>query len=219
MKGVSDAHDVVLILDFGSQYTHLIARRLRECSVYCELLPHDVSAEDVARRQPKGIVLSGGPFSVYEEDAPHVDPKLLELDVPVLGICYGLQEMVRALGGRVEGGATREFGHATLRVNEQVRMLDDIDDGATVWMSHGDKVVELPSGFVCAASTDGAEYSMVVDENKKLYGVQFHPEVTHTPRGTQMGKDMFQYLTKCRSELPTNAVLTSKFRFFDEAQL
>ncbi|MCO5044347.1 MAG: glutamine-hydrolyzing GMP synthase [Kiritimatiellae bacterium] len=185
-------HDWIAILDFGSQYTQLIARRVRELNVYCEVLPSDTRAEELVARGAAGVILSGGPASVYEDGAPAYDPALFSLKVPVLGVCYGMQLMARELGGRVESGATREFGHAEVRARGHTQLLEGIQDRANaeghgllqVWMSHGDKVTALPDGFSLMASTASCPIAGMADEARRLYGVQFHPEVTHTSQGT-----------------------------------
>ncbi|HMP75203.1 MAG TPA: glutamine-hydrolyzing GMP synthase [Kiritimatiellia bacterium] len=184
-------HDWIAILDFGSQYTQLIARRIRELHVYCEILPCDTAAAELAARKAAGVILSGGPASVYEDGAPSCDPAIFELGVPVLGVCYGMQLMARQLGGRVEPGSTREFGHAEVRARGHTKLLAGIQDRANVeghgllhvWMSHGDKVAALPEGFKLMASTDACPIAGMADEARRFYGVQFHPEVTHTHQG------------------------------------
>ena len=184
-------HDKILILDFGSQVTQLIARRIREANVYCEIHPADVEESFVRDFRPKGIVLSGSHMSAYEESTDRAPAAVFELGVPVLGICYGMQTMAQQLGGRVEGGHTREFGHAEVRARGHTRLLDGIEDHRNaeghgllnVWMSHGDKVVEIPAGFKLMASTESCPIAGMADEDRRFYGVQFHPEVTHTAQG------------------------------------
>ena len=184
-------HDKILILDFGSQVTQLIARRIREANVYCEIHSADVEESFVRDFRPKGIVLSGSHMSAYEESTDRAPAAVFELGVPVLGICYGMQTMAQQLGGRVEGGHTREFGHAEVRARGHTRLLDGIEDHRNaeghgllnVWMSHGDKVVEIPAGFKLMASTESCPIAGMADEDRRFYGVQFHPEVTHTAQG------------------------------------
>ena len=184
-------HDKVLILDFGAQYTRLIARRVRESGVYCEIHPHDVSDQFVRDFAPRGIILSGGPASVYAGGTPRAPQASFELGVPVLGICYGMQTMAAQLGGEVEGGTVREFGYAEVRARGHSRLLDGVQDRVNgeghglldVWMSHGDKVTALPPGFKVIASNGATPIAGMADESRKLYGVQFHPEVTHTLQG------------------------------------
>jgi GMP synthase (glutamine-hydrolysing) len=184
-------HDKILILDFGSQVTQLIARRVREASVYCEIHPADVGEAFIREFKPKGVILSGSHMSAYEEATDKAPPLVFDLGVPVLGICYGMQTMAQQLGGRVEGGHTREFGYAEVRARGHTRLLAGIEDARSpegygllnVWMSHGDKVVELPPGFKLMASTDSCPIAGMADEARKFYAVQFHPEVTHTTQG------------------------------------
>ncbi len=189
------SHQKILILDFGSQVTQLIARRVREAHVFCEVHPCDVS-EDWLRAYArdgnlKGIILSGSHASAYEEDTDKAPQLVFELGIPVLGICYGMQTMAQQLGGRVQSGTLREFGHADVRAHGHTQLLDGIQDYATpmghgmlqVWMSHGDKVTDLPHGFKLMASTDSCPIAGMADEERRFYGVQFHPEVTHTKRG------------------------------------
>ncbi|MBC7961401.1 MAG: glutamine-hydrolyzing GMP synthase [Steroidobacteraceae bacterium] len=183
----SDIHSQkILILDFGSQYTQLIARRVREAHVYCELHPFDMELAEIRRFAPNGIILSGGPKSVYEDGAPSVAGELFELGVPVLGICYGMQLMSRHFGGEVIPAGKREFGHADLLAVGQPGILFHnfyVEGKSTVWMSHGDHVSRVPAGFEVAAATANAPVCAIQDVGRNLYGVQFHPEVNHTPRG------------------------------------
>lgn len=198
MEKAIKEHELIVILDFGSQYTHLIARRLRECNVFCELLSHDSSAEEIRARHPKGIILSGGPYSVYADDAPHLDDGVLDLDVPILGICYGLQELVRILGGNVTRGDKREFGRASLRItDEKCALFNDVPASSDVWMSHGDKVSAMPDGLSVVAATDNAEYAAVADVEGHLYGLQFHPEVTHSAHGARILRNFAHDVCKC----------------------
>ncbi|MBI5495407.1 MAG: glutamine-hydrolyzing GMP synthase [Deltaproteobacteria bacterium] len=174
----------VLILDFGSQTSQLIARRVRELRIYSELVPHTVTAAEVRKRHPAAIILSGGPASVYQEGAPTADPDILELGIPVLGICYGCQWMARALGGTVERAAHREFGRAEIEIRESVEIFATLGPGKhPVWMSHGDQVEKLPRGFTVLAHTPTCPHAALGWRARKLYGVQFHPEVVHTPIG------------------------------------
>ncbi|MFZ9573558.1 MAG: glutamine-hydrolyzing GMP synthase, partial [Limnohabitans sp.] len=191
-------HQKILILDFGSQVTQLIARRVREAHVYCEVHPCDVSDEWVrqfaADGQLKGVILSGSHASVYEESTDHAPDAVFQLGVPVLGICYGMQTMAQQLGGKVESGHQREFGYAEVRAHGHTALLKDIADFTTaeghgmlkVWMSHGDKVTEMPSGFKLMASTPSCPIAGMADEARRFYAVQFHPEVTHTVQGKAM---------------------------------
>jgi GMP synthase (glutamine-hydrolysing) len=176
--------DEVLVLDFGGQYSQLIARRVRECGVFSELLPHTVPLEEIRRREPRGLILSGGPASVYADGAPKLRPELLELGIPVLGICYGMQAMVLELGGRVEGASVGEFGRSRLQVTEHGRLLAGLPDDQSCWMSHRDTVFEAPPGFVALAASTESPVAALEDVDRGLYGIQFHPEVVHTPYGT-----------------------------------
>jgi GMP synthase (glutamine-hydrolysing) len=178
----------VLVVDLGAQYAQLIARRVRECHVYSEIVPHDLAASEVAGRRPVGLVLSGGPASVYEEGAPDVDPGLFELGVPVLGICYGHQLMARALGGEVAATGRREYGRTELRVAEPGVLLADLGPVEQVWMSHGDAVTAAPNGFRVTSRTDAIPIASMEDPERGLFAVQFHPEVAHTPKGTAVMK-------------------------------
>jgi len=187
-------HQKILILDFGAQYSQLIARRVRECSVYCELHPYDVSEKFIKEFAPAGIILSGGPASVTEGDTPRAPRLAFNLGVPVLGICYGMQTMAAQLGGAVENGLVREFGYAEVRARGHSALLRDIQDRVNseghglldVWMSHGDKVTMLPPGFKVMASNAATPIAAMADEARKFYGVQFHPEVTHTLQGREI---------------------------------
>ncbi|ESZ90247.1 GMP synthase [Sclerotinia borealis F-4128] len=186
--------DTILTLDFGSQYTHLITRRLRELNVYSEMLPCTQKLADLDWK-PKGIILSGGPYSVYEDGAPHVDPAYFELGVPILGICYGMQEIAyRISKDNVSAGTAREFGHADLKAkkidNGHVdKLFAGLEDDIKVWMSHGDKLIALPTGFHTIATTQNSEYAAIAHESQHIYGLQFHPEVTHTENGIQLLKN------------------------------
>ena len=181
----------ILILDFGSQYTQLIARRVREIGVYCEIHPYDMDEQALRVFHPHGVILSGGPETVTGGDAPKAPQRLFELGVPVLGICYGMQTMAAQLGGRVENADRHEYGYAQVRARGHSRLLSDIEDHTSpegyglldVWMSHGDRVIELPGGFKLMASTEAAPIAGMADDERRYYGVQFHPEVTHTHQG------------------------------------
>jgi GMP synthase (glutamine-hydrolysing) len=183
------AHERVLIVDFGSQVTQLIARRVRESGVYCEVHPFDKVEAMLETFGPKAVILSGGPASVHEDESPAVTKKVFALDVPVLGICYGEQTMCAELGGKVEPGTTREFGRAEIEIVKESPLLEGfggIGHRETVWMSHGDKVTALPMGFETVAVSEGSPFAVIADEGRRFYGIQFHPEVAHTPRGALM---------------------------------
>ncbi|MGC8486724.1 MAG: glutamine-hydrolyzing GMP synthase [Clostridia bacterium] len=184
----------VLVLDFGAQYNQLIARRIRECHVFCEVIPYDTPPEAVRARAPSALVLSGGPDSVYLPGAPHLDPALLTLGIPVLGICYGFQAMALALGAPVERAALREYGRRHLRLRGSSGLLAGVPDGDQVWMSHGDRVLAPPAGFSVVAETDDCPVAAAADETRRLFGVQFHPEVAHTPHGRAVFENFLEKL-------------------------
>ncbi|OIQ26061.1 MAG: glutamine-hydrolyzing GMP synthase [Vibrio sp. MedPE-SWchi] len=176
----------ILILDFGSQYTQLVARRIREIGVYCELWSWDVEESDIREFNPDGIILSGGPESVTEANSPRAPQYVFDSGVPVFGVCYGMQTMAEQLGGKVAGSNEREFGYAAVQVTGESALFQDLETTQDVWMSHGDKVVEIPADFTKIAETDTCPYAAMANEEKKYYGVQFHPEVTHTKNGLKM---------------------------------
>jgi len=194
--------DTILILDFGSQYTQLIARRFRELAVYSEILPPGTAAASLAARRPKGIVLSGGPDSVYAKGAPRVDPRVFELGVPVLGVCYGMQLMAHLLRGKVKAAGCREFGHAQLEQRRPSRLLEGIASPTTVWMSHGDSILEAPSGFQVTASTAATPVAAIEADGRRLFGIQFHPEVRHTEQGLRL---LANFLDVCGCRRDWNA--------------
>ena len=205
---VADIHsDRILILDFGSQYTQLIARRVRELNVYCEIRAYDMSEEAIRAFAPRGIILSGGPESVHTSPDVRAAQVVYELGVPVLGICYGMHTMSAQLGGRVEASSHREFGYARVRANALSALLRDIQDDSDgdghglldVWMSHGDRVEQMPPGFECIASTDNAPLAAIADESRRFFGVQFHPEVTHTRQGKAILERFVHGICGCAS--------------------
>ncbi|HWJ87833.1 MAG TPA: glutamine-hydrolyzing GMP synthase [Pelagibacterium sp.] len=192
----------MLIVDFGSQVTQLIARRVRETGVYCEIHPFSTAVAQLDTLAPKGIILSGGPASVIADGAPQVDPRLLSYGVPVLGICYGQQAMCVALGGKVEPGHLREFGRAEIRIEKDCALYEgvwELDHSYQVWMSHGDKVAELPAGFEAVATSPGAPFAVIADEERRFYGVQFHPEVVHTPDGGKLYANFVHNICGCEA--------------------
>ncbi len=214
-------HETIVILDFGSQVTQLIARRVREAGVYCEIHPCTLPAAEVAALDPKGLILSGGPRSVYDADAPQLDPALLALDregepVPVLGICYGLQAIAHELGGAVERADRREFGRAHLIVDEEAGLFEGIPDGSTVWMSHGDHLTRLPDGFRAIAHTENAPIAAVAAEGRPIYGVQFHPEVAHTEHGRRMIENFVLSICGCRGDWSAASFIEEKTRAIRE---
>jgi GMP synthase (glutamine-hydrolysing) len=191
------AHSRILILDFGSQYTQVIARRVRECQVYSEIVGFDTPAAEVAKLKPKGLILSGGPASVYDKGAPQIDPEIFSLGVPVLGICYGLMLMANHLGGRVVFSGRREYGAGILHIKNGSELLGGLGEQLDVWNSHGDEVTALPKGFRVAGITEGCDFAAVEDPERKLYGLQFHPEVAHTPRGREILQNFLFHICHC----------------------
>jgi GMP synthase (glutamine-hydrolysing) len=201
--------ELVLVLDFGAQYGQLIARRSRECHVYSEILPHDTPTADILARRPRGIVFSGGPSSVYDDGAPLCDPALFEAGIPILGICYGMQLMGRILGGNVTGGVRREYGKTEITVLDHGDIFQDLNPRLIAWMSHGDRVEQVPPGFVETARTTSALAAMS-DRSRKLFGVQFHPEVVHTPWGVEVFRNFLYRQCGCRETwTPASVVTTS----------
>lgn len=212
----ADIHaDRILVLDFGAQYTQLIARRVRELGVYCEIHPWDITDADVRAFKPRGVILSGGPESVIGAGAPQAPAALFQLGVPVLGICYGMQTMAAQLGGRVIGSTEREFGYAQVTLTTPCRLLDDLEDRRDahgralldVWMSHGDRVATLPAGFIGCASTDSIPYAAMCDEQRRFYGVQFHPEVTHTRQGARLLERFVREICGCAALWSTGNII------------
>jgi GMP synthase (glutamine-hydrolysing) len=201
-------HETVIILDFGSQYTQLIARRVREAGVYCEILPFNSPVEEILARQPKGLILSGSPSSVYDEGAPRPAPDLLRrIDAPVLGICYGLQVLAADLGGEVKPSQSREYGYARLQVLEgESPLFSGLPAEMDVWMSHGDHMTTPPPGFRVTARTDAA-LNALEDLSKRIYGVQFHPEVAHTPLGAVILRNFLVRVCRCRADWSPSAVI------------
>ncbi|MBO6037699.1 MAG: glutamine-hydrolyzing GMP synthase [Acetobacter sp.] len=194
-------HDRILILDFGSQVTQLIARRIRESGVYCEIWPFNVSQERISKFAPRGIIFSGGPASVNDPEAPRIPDSVFTCGVPLLGICYGQQAMCKQLGGHVESSSThREFGRASLEITADCALFQGVwtpGDKEQVWMSHGDKVTAIPSGFRAVAVSKGAPFAVIADDSRHFYGVQFHPEVVHTPHGTLLLRQFTHYIAGC----------------------
>ena len=206
----SSRHPAIVILDFGSQYSELIARRVRETEVFSLVMSHTTGVDELRRIAPKGIILSGGPSSVYEPGAPLCDPALWELGIPVLGVCYGMQLMVQQLGGSVVAAGRAEYGKAPLHVDDPVDLLTNVEDGSTMWMSHGDSVERLPQGFVRLAHTDNTPEAAVADHSRHLYGVQFHPEVVHSTFGMALLRNFVYHICGCEADWTTDA-------FIDEA--
>ncbi|PYK11739.1 MAG: glutamine-hydrolyzing GMP synthase, partial [Verrucomicrobia bacterium] len=190
-------HSKILILDFGSQYTQVIARRIRECQVYSEIVRFDTPAAEITALKPKGLILSGGPASVYDKGAPQIDPNIFSLGIPVLGICYGLMLMANHLGGRVVFSGRREYGASVLHIKNSSQLLGGLGEQLDVWNSHGDEVTALPQGFRVAGTTEGCDFAAVEDPERKLYGLQFHPEVAHTPRGREILQNFLFHICHC----------------------
>jgi GMP synthase (glutamine-hydrolysing) len=187
----------IIILDFGSQYTQVIARRIRECQVFSQILRFDTPASKLAAMKPSGIILSGGPASVYGKNAPHCDPRIWQLGVPVLGICYGMQLMAHQLGGCVEKSEKREYGHAAVEITTDATLFREMICEQEVWMSHDDKVTKLPPGFTPIARTQNVPYAAIADVRRQLFGLQFHPEVHHTPNGKQIISNFIHGICGC----------------------
>jgi len=190
-------HSRILILDFGSQYTQVIARRIRELQVYSEIVRFDTPAAEIAKLKPSGLILSGGPASVYDKGAPHLDPEIFSLGIPVLGICYGLMLMAHHLGGQVVFTGRREYGAGTLYIGNGSNLLDGLGPQIDVWNSHGDEVTALPKGFRATGRTENSDFAAVEDPQRKLYGLQFHPEVAHTPRGKEILQNFVYHICRC----------------------
>ena len=190
-------HSKILILDFGSQYTQVIARRIRECQVYSEIVRFDTSAAEIAALKPNGLILSGGPASVYDKGAPQIDPQIFSLGIPVLGICYGLMLMAHHLSGQVVFTGRREYGAGMLHIKNGSELFDGLGNQLDVWNSHGDEVTALPKGFRVVGTTEGCNFAAVEDRQRKLYGLQFHPEVAHTPRGREILQNFLYHICQC----------------------
>src|SRR5690349_12823829 len=202
------AQEEVLVLDFGGQYSQLIARRIRECGVFSELLPHDIPIERIRERGPKGLVLSGGPASVYADGAPALRKELLELGIPVLGICYGMQLMVHDLGGRVEAAPAGECGRSRLTLRDGGgTLLDGLPAEQQCWMSHRDTVYEAPPGFTALASSTESPVAAFENTERGLYGIQFHPEVVHTPYGTEILTRFLRDVAGCERQWSPQSVI------------
>ena len=190
---------MILIIDFGSQYNQLIARRVRECHVFCQIESPDIDVDAVRALNPEGIILSGGPSSIYEKESPKTDKAIFDLGIPILGICYGMHFMIDALGGTVKGAGKREYGFAELIINKTEGLFKGIDEKTECWMSHGDSVETLPQGFEITASTENTEIAAIIHNEKNLYGVQFHPEVEHTSQGKAMLENFLSEVCNCES--------------------
>jgi GMP synthase (glutamine-hydrolysing) len=203
---------MIAILDFGSQYSELIARRIRETQVYSEVISYRTSAERLRQLNPKGIILSGGPSSVYDLGAPRCDPDLWCLGIPVLGVCYGMQLMVQQLGGDVTRAERGEYGKASLLIDDPTDLLTNVEDGTTMWMSHGDSVAGLPDGFKSLAHTENTPCAVIADHDRKLYGVQFHPEVVHSLGGLALIRNFVYHICDCEPTWTTTAFVEESVR-------
>ncbi len=205
-------NQTVIVLDFGSQYSQLIARRIRECSVFSKIVPFKISAGEIKKEKPAGIIFSGGPASVYQENAPKCDPEIFKLGIPILGICYGLQMTSQLLGGKVVRGTAREFGRAELEVINDSELFAGLDRKLTVWMSHGDKVLAVPEGFSTIAKTGNTEFAAVSDIKRKIFGIQFHPEVVHTPKGKKIIENFCHRICGCRGDWTMESFIDQSVR-------
>jgi GMP synthase (glutamine-hydrolysing) len=203
---------MIAILDFGSQYSELIARRIRETQVYSEVISYRTTAEQLRQLNPRGIILSGGPSSVYEAGAPLCDPAIWELGIPVLGVCYGMQLMVQQLGGSVEAADRAEYGKAALAIDDPTDLLTNVESGTTMWMSHGDSVMTMPSGFALMAHTTNTPCAAIADPSRKLYGVQFHPEVVHSLGGMALIRNFVYHICHCEPTWTTEAFAEEAIR-------
>lgn len=203
---------MLVILDFGSQYSELIARRIRETQVYSEVLSYRTTAEQLRQINPKGIILSGGPNSVYDAGAPLCDPEIWNLGIPVLGVCYGMQLMVQQLGGKVTRAERGEYGKASLFIDDPTDLLTNVEDGSTMWMSHGDSCEALPDGFEVLAHTENTPCAAIAHHDKKLYGVQFHPEVVHSVGGLPLIRNFVYHICECQPTWTTAAFVEESIR-------
>ncbi len=212
-----NSHEKIIILDFGSQYTQLIARRVRDAGVYCEIIPYNATLDEILKHRPRGIILSGSPSSVYEEKAPRPVAGLLQgIDCPLLGICYGLQVLAADLGGEVKPSANREYGYARLRITDSSSLLfAGLPSEMDVWMSHGDQVTSVPEGFRITALTDGA-LNAFESLSKRIYGLQFHPEVAHTPLGAQILRNFLLNICGCHGDWTPGAVIKEQIALIRE---
>jgi GMP synthase (glutamine-hydrolysing) len=203
---------MLVILDFGSQYSELIARRIRETQVYSEVLSYRTTAEQLRQLKPKGIILSGGPSSVYDDRAPQCDPAIWDLGIPIMGVCYGMQLMVQQRGGTVERAAHGEYGKASLLIDDPTDLLTNVDEGTTMWMSHGDSVTTMPVGFQLLAHTTNTPCAAIADHTRKFYGVQFHPEVVHSIGGQALIRNFVYHICQCQPIWTTEAFVEESVR-------
>ncbi len=202
----------IAIIDFGSQYSELIARRIRETQVYSEVISYRTTAEQLRNLDPTGIILSGGPNSVYDDHAPQCDPEIWDLGIPILGVCYGMQLMVKQLGGSVERAKKAEYGKASLFIDDPTDLLTNVEEGSTMWMSHGDSCTQLPVGFETLAHTDNTPCAAIANPDKKLFGVQFHPEVVHSEGGIALIRNFVYHICECEPTWTTEAFVEESIR-------
>ena len=202
--------ELVLVIDFGGQYNQLIARRVRECGIYCEIIPYTYTLEQIKEKDPKGIIFTGGQHSVYGEDTPRVDKGIFELGVPILGICYGDQLMAHVLGGKVTTAITREYGKTEINLDSSSRLFKGIDEKQICWMSHTDYIAEAPEGFKIIGQNNVCPVAAMENVEKNLYGVQFHPEVEHTPFGQKMLQNFLHDICALGNELDYGSLCTGK---------
>ena len=205
-------HQIIIILDFGSQYSELIARRIRETQVYSEVRSYGTSAEELAKLNPQGIILSGGPSSVYDTNAPQCDPQIFHLGIPILGVCYGMQLMVQQLGGGVERAKRAEYGKASLIIDDPTDLLTNVETGSIMWMSHGDSCTSLPDQFEILAHTENTPNAAIAHHEKKLFGVQFHPEVVHSVGGIALIRNFVYHICQCEPTWTTEAFVAETVR-------
>jgi GMP synthase (glutamine-hydrolysing) len=199
--------ETIIILDFGSQYTQLIARRIRENKVFCQIFPFSQSPESYKEKNLKGIVLSGGPSSVFDQDAPFCTSEVFELGVPVLGICYGLQIIGKLFGGEVERSKKREYGKAIIHVDQRENLLSGVRDNTVIWMSHGDHLSKLPPQYEVLAHTEDIPFAAIANTEKKIFGLQFHPEVAHTEEGNRIIKNFLFRICQCQGSWTTESLI------------
>ncbi len=204
------SRDLILIIDYGSQYTQLIARRVREAKVYSEIHPHTISINEIKDLNPKGIILSGGPMSVYDEEAPQIDSGIFNLKKPVLGICYGLQLICKSFNGKVEPAENREYGKSVLRTIDDSDILKEVDDASVVWMSHGDYISEIPPGFKVVGESDHSPICAISNISKRIFGLQFHPEVIHTEEGEKIIRNFILDICKCQDNWTSENFIEQK---------
>jgi len=203
------SHEIILVVDFGSQYSHLIARRIREQNVYSKIVSYKITPEEIKQQKPKGIILSGGPASVYASDAPRCNEEVLSMGIPVLGICYGFQLGSQILGAEIESAENREYGNTRCTIKDDTSLLSGLGDSIDVWMSHGDQAMALPDDFESLAYTDNCPYAAAKHKESNFYGVQFHPEVTHTPSGSQILNNFLFKICGCSGDWEMSSYIKS----------